>query len=129
MKLQNRLTAMVTCAVLATATATTGSYSQTTKAAPAYVVLEFTVKDPDGFRDYAQRSPATVTQHGGRFLVRPGKIMGVTGEAPKGPFAVLGFESVEQAQKWASSPEYSALVPMRDKSADTRMFIVEGVSP
>ena len=103
--------------------------AQTTKAPPAYVMLEFTVKDPEAFKDYSQRSPATVTQHGGKFLVRPGKIVALKGDAPKGPFAVLGFDSAEQAQKWASSPEYTALVPLRDKSADVRIFVVEGVAP
>jgi hypothetical protein len=43
--------------------------AQPAKAAPAYVVLEFNIKDAEGFRDYAQRSPATVALHGGKFLV------------------------------------------------------------
>ena len=111
------------------ASSLTSVAAQTAKAAPAYVMLEFTVKDPEAFKDYAQRSPATVTQHGGKFVVRPGKIIALKGDAPKGPFAVLAFDSAEQAQKWASSPEYTALVPLRDKSADVRIFVVEGVGP
>jgi uncharacterized protein (DUF1330 family) len=115
--------------VLVAAVGATFAQAQATKAPPAYVVLEFNVKDPDGFKDYAQRAPATVSQHGGKFLVRPGKIVSFTGAAPKGPFAVLAFDTVEQAQKWASSPEYTAIVPLRDKSADVRAFVVEGVAP
>jgi uncharacterized protein (DUF1330 family) len=103
--------------------------AQPAKAAPAYVVLEFNIKDAEGFRDYAQRSPATVALHGGKFLVRPGKIVTLTGDAPKGAFAVLAFDNAEQAQKWASSPEYTALVPLRDRSAEARIFVVEGVAP
>ena len=119
----------ISVAVMLLFASSTWAAAQTAKASPAYVVLEFTVKDPDAFKDYAQRSPATVTQHGGKFLVRPGKIAALKGEAPKGPFAVLAFDSVEQAQKWANSPEYAALVPLRDKSSDVRMFVVEGVAP
>ena len=100
-----------------------------TSAPPGYVVLEFTIKDPEGFRDYAQRTPPTVQQYGGRFVVRPGKIVSVTGEAPKGAFAIVAFPSAEQAQKWVSSPEYSALKAQRDKAADARIFIVEGAAP
>ncbi len=103
--------------------------AQTTRTAPAYVVVEFTVKDQEAFRQYAQGVPATLGPHGGRFMVRPGKIEGLKGDAPKGPFALLAFDSAEQARKWASSPEYSALVPLRDKAADARIFIVEGVPP
>ncbi len=106
----------------------TMAYAQSA-AAPAYVVLEFDVKDPDQFKEYAGRSPATVEQHGGRFLVRPGEIVSLKGDAPGGPFVVLAFDSVEAAQAWASSPEYSAIVPMRDEAADVRAFIVEGVAP
>src|SRR3712207_3186469 len=62
------------------------------------VVVEFTVKDPDAFRDYGQRAPETVAQHGGRFMVRGGKVEGLKGDPPKGPFVVLAFESTEQAK-------------------------------
>jgi uncharacterized protein (DUF1330 family) len=103
--------------------------AQATKAPPAYVVLEFNIKDAEGFKDYAQRAPATIALHGGKFLVRPGKIVTLTGDAPKGAFAVLAFDNAEQAQKWASSPEYTALVPLRDRSAEARIFVVEGVAP
>ena len=103
--------------------------AQTTKPPPAYIIAEFTVKDADAFRQYAQGVPATLAAHGGRFIVRPGKIEGLKGDAPKGPFAVLAFESADHATKWASSPEYTALVPLRDKAADARLFMVEGVAP
>ena len=103
--------------------------AQTAKAPPAYVVIEFTVKDPDGFRAYAQKAPATVTQYGGKFMVRGPKPEGLKGEVPKGPYMVLAFESAEQARKWASSPEYTAILPLRDQAADTRAFIVEGAMP
>ena len=109
-------------------TAGTMAYAQSA-AAPAYVVLEFDVKDPDRFKEYAGRAPATVEQHGGRFLVRPGETVSMKGDAPRGPFAVLAVDSVEAAQAWASSPEYAAIVPMRDEAADVRAFIVEGVAP
>ena len=103
--------------------------AQTPKPAPGYVIAEFTVKDQDGFREYGQRVPATITQHGGRFMVRGGKVEGVKGDAPKGLVAVLAFDSVEQARKWASSSEYAELVPIRDKAADSRIFVIEGVVP
>ena len=42
---------------------------------------------------------------------------------------VISFDSAEQARRWANSPEYAALVPLRDQAADTRAFIVEGWVP
>jgi uncharacterized protein (DUF1330 family) len=103
--------------------------AQTPKAGPGYVIAEFNVRDQDAFRDYGQRVPATLSQYGGRFLVRGGKVESLKGDEPKAPVVVLAFESVEQARKWGSSPEYGALVPLRDKAADARIFIVEGLAP
>ena len=123
-----RMAAALAVGALLSAAGTTEVRAQSATA-PGYVILEFTVKDADGFKEYAQRAPATVQQYGGKFLVRPGEIVGLKGDAPSGPFAVIAFDSVEDAQAWASSPEYTAIVPMRDEAADLRAFIVEGVAP
>jgi uncharacterized protein (DUF1330 family) len=96
--------------------------------AAGYVVIEFKIKDPDEFKNYSQQAPATIAQYGGKFVVRPGKAESLKGDPPQGPFVVLTFESAEQARKWANSPEYTALVGLRDKAADMRAFIVEGAA-
>ena len=57
--------------VLVAAFGTTFAQAQPAKLPPAYVVLEFNVKDPDGFRDYSQRAPATVAQHAGSSWCAP----------------------------------------------------------
>jgi uncharacterized protein (DUF1330 family) len=129
MKAVQRIAITATSGVLVGALGATLLHAQASKAPPGYVVVEFTVKEPDAFKDYSQRAPATISQHGGKFVVRGGKVAGLKGDVPKGPFIILAFESAEQAQKWASSPEYSALVPLRDNSAETRAFVVEGVAP
>ena len=104
--------------------------AQAQSAAPGYVVIEFKIKDAEGFRTYSQRAPATVAQYGGKFVVRGAKPESLKGEPPHGgPFIVLSFDSAEQARRWANSPEYAALVPLRDQAADTRAFIVEGAAP
>ena len=46
---------LVLGSVVATSSLTSVA-AQTARAAPAYVMLEFTVKDPEAFKDYAQRS-------------------------------------------------------------------------
>ena len=106
------------------------THAQAQSAAPGYVIIEFKIKDAEGFKTYSQRAPATVSQYGGKFAVRGAKPESLKGDAPQGgPFLVLSFESAEQARRWANSPEYTALVPLRDQAADTRAFIVEGSAP
>ena len=96
---------------------------------PGYVVIEFKVKDAESFKTYGQRAPATLAQYGGKFIVRGSKPETLKGDAPEGPFLMIAFESVEQARKWANSPEYTALIPLRDRGADTRAFVIEGALP
>ncbi len=103
--------------------------AQTPKPGPGFVIAEFAVKDQDAYREYGQRAPGTIAQYGGKFMVRGGKVEALKGDAPKGPFVVLAFDSAEQAKKWATSSEYSELAPIRDKGADFKAFIVEGVAP
>ena len=81
----------------------------------------------DNFKTYAAGVPATIAKYGGRSLVRGGKTQPLEGEPPK-TIVVLAFDSAEAARKWYDSPEYSAIKPIRLRSAKARGFIVEGVS-
>lgn len=97
------------------------------KSPPAYFMAEvFEVSNPDQFKTYAAGVPATVEKYGGHYLVRGGKTESLEGEPPK-RIVVLAFNSMADAQRWYSSPEYSAIRPIRQRSAKSRGFIVEGV--
>ena len=91
-----------------------------------YMAEVFEVNNPDQFKIYAAGVPATVEKYGGRFLVRGGKTELLEGEQPK-RIVVIAFNSAADAKKWYTSPEYSAIRPIRQGSAKSRSFIVEGV--
>jgi uncharacterized protein (DUF1330 family) len=91
-----------------------------------YIAEVFEVSNPDQFNIYAAGVPATVEKYGGHYLVRGGKTEALEGEPPK-RIIVTAFKSMTDAQKWYASPEYSALRPIRQRSAKARGFIVEGV--
>lgn len=92
----------------------------------ALYIAEVDVSNPDVFNTYAAGVPATIEKYGGRYLVRGGKTESIEGEPPK-RIVVTVFKSVADARKWYASPEYSAIRPIRQRSAKTRGFIVEGV--
>jgi uncharacterized protein (DUF1330 family) len=98
------------------------------KPAPGYVIAEADVTDPDTFKKYAEKVPATVAAFDGHYLVRGGKIQAVEGEMPK-RVVVIAFESAEKARAWEYSPAYEAIKPLRHSSAKSRIFIVEGIMP
>lgn len=101
--------------------------AQQVKPAPGYVIAEVDVADPDTFKKYAEKVPATVAAFDGHYLVRGGKIQAVEGEAPK-RLTVIAFESAEKARAWEYSPAYEAIKPIRQNSAKSRIFIVEGIA-
>ncbi len=92
-----------------------------------YMAEVFEVSDQDQFNTYAAGVPKTVDKYGGHFIVRGGKTESLEGEQPK-RIVVIAFNSVADAQKWYNSPEYSAIRPIRQRSAKSRGFIVEGVA-
>jgi uncharacterized protein (DUF1330 family) len=95
---------------------------------PAYVIADVEVTDPAGFEEYRQQVPATVAKYGGRFLVRGGALETVEGEWRPKRFVVLEFPTLEQAKRWYDSPEYKGPKALRQRTAKTKVLLVEGVA-
>ncbi len=94
----------------------------------AYVVNEIEVTDPVLFQTYADQVPAILKKYGGRYLVRSGQVHVIDGPSP-GRLVITEFPSVEAAKAWRDSPEYLAVLPTRDASSTSRVYIAEGYVP
>jgi uncharacterized protein (DUF1330 family) len=92
---------------------------------PAYQVIEVNVRDPDLYKQYAEKAMPLQLQYSARFIARGGKVDTFAGEAPKRAVIAI-YDSLEKVQALRDSPEYQALVPLRDKAADYHSFIIEG---
>lgn len=92
---------------------------------PAYYMSEFELTDPEGIRPYSAAVESTFTPFGGRYVVRGGKIASLEGE-PNKRVIMIAFPSMAQAQAWYNSPRYQEIMPIRHKSARSRVFIMEG---
>lgn len=98
------------------------------KTPPGYFIGEvFEVTNQEQFNTYAAGVPKTIEKYGGHYVVRGGKTLSMEGEPPK-RIIVTAFDSVADAEKWYKSPEYSAIKPIRQRSANSRAFLVEGVA-
>ena len=93
----------------------------------AYVVLDIQVTDPARYEKYKDLAAPTVTQYGGKYIVRGGKVNKLEGDWAPSRVVILQFESVEQAEKWLGSPEYRPAMELRHQTAITRSIIVEGI--
>lgn len=94
---------------------------------PAYYMSEFELTDPEGIRPYSAAVESTFIPFGGRYVVRGGKVTSLEGEPTK-RIIVIAFPSMQQAQAWYDSPRYRQIMPIRHKSARSRVFIMEGFS-
>jgi uncharacterized protein (DUF1330 family) len=96
--------------------------------APAYFVAEVEIHDPAGFQPYAEQFQATLVPFGGRLVSFGASIVPCEGiEATTARAAIVVFPSVQAGRDWFASPTYRAIAPIRQKSAHTRAFYVEGL--
>ena len=128
MKSNHKLAVAVVTGISLGVAGTHAIRAQPVKTPPGYVIAEVDVTDPEAFKKYAEKVPPTVAAFDGHYLVRGGKVQAVDGEAPK-RITVIAFESAEKAHAWEYSPAYEAIKPMRQSSAKSRIFIVEGIAP
>jgi uncharacterized protein (DUF1330 family) len=91
----------------------------------AYVVNEIWVKDAETFQTYVVQVPATLAPFGGRYLVRSSATETVEGDPP-GRIVILEFPDRAAALAWRASAAYQAILPIRDASSMSRVYVAEG---
>ncbi|SQF98897.1 Uncharacterized conserved protein [Paucimonas lemoignei] len=94
---------------------------------PAYYVAEFEITDAEGIKPYSAQVESTFKPYGGHFIVRGGKTISLEGEAPKRRRVVIEFASMEKAQAWYNSADYTELRKIRQRTAKTDVYLIEGV--
>jgi uncharacterized protein (DUF1330 family) len=92
----------------------------------AYVIGDIEVTDPEAFQEYRNRVGVTVEQYGGKFVVRGGRVNPKEGDWQPRLVVMLELPTLEQAERWYSSPEYKPLIAIREKAARTQLLIAEG---
>jgi uncharacterized protein (DUF1330 family) len=92
----------------------------------AYVFAQIEVTDPTLYEEYRKQVLAVVSQYGGKFIVRGGKVDSKEGDWKPERMIALEFPSMEQAQKWYHSPEYAPLIALRKKASRGKLILVEG---
>jgi uncharacterized protein (DUF1330 family) len=92
----------------------------------AYVIAEVSVTEPEAYEQYKPLAGASVVAHGGSYEARGGAVESLEGEPVSGRIVILRFDSLEAARNWYNSDDYQAALPLRNASARSRVFIVEG---
>ena len=96
---------------------------------PAYVINDMEVTNPELLEEYKKLSAPTVKQFGGRFIARGGRVVALEGDWNPQRIVILELPTLEQAKSWVESVEYAPAKLLRQKSAKSRLIVVEGVGP
>ena len=92
-----------------------------------YVIVEFTVKDPDVYREkYSAVAGKTAKEHGGEVIANSNwEVLHGDGSLTSG--ALMRFPDHETAIKWFTSPEYQQLIDVRGVAMDARFSLLDGL--
>jgi len=88
----------------------------------AFFIATVDIRDRDKFAEYSEKVAVTFEQYGGTRLIRGIKSAVLVGEADNNAVGVFKFADEAALNTWYNSPEYQAIVPLRD--AACKMSIV-----
>ena len=93
----------------------------------AYVIVEFTVKDPDVYREkYADNAGQTAKEYGAEILANSNWEV-LDGAPMLSSGVIVQFPSHETALRWYNSPEYQQLIEVRGIAMDARFSLLDGL--
>jgi uncharacterized protein (DUF1330 family) len=99
----------------------------------AYVVIEIDVMNQEPFfKEFVPAAVKTITEQGGKFLARGGRLVNIEGPAPVSSedkrLTVVEFDNMEQARATFASSSYNDARTIGNKYAKFRIIAAEGPS-
>jgi uncharacterized protein (DUF1330 family) len=91
----------------------------------AYMVFNYAITNPEGYKAYPPAAGSTLASHGGEVLVADYESEVAEG-MPGHVTVVLRFESKEAARAWYESSEYQAAQVLRTANTDGLAVICDG---
>lgn len=98
----------------------------------AYIIAyrECPVRDQASDAEYTRQNKENAADFHTQFGIKPlavfGKCVAPEGAKPDG-VVLLEFPTYNAAKSWYESPTYQSIIPLREKAADWRVVIVEGL--
>jgi uncharacterized protein (DUF1330 family) len=93
----------------------------------AYLLVQADVTNAEQYSEYAKVAPDIVAKYGGRYLARGGRTVTLEGPPARSRVVVIEFPSVEAAERFYRSPEYTAARRLREGAAQAQFVIVEAL--
>jgi uncharacterized protein (DUF1330 family) len=94
-----------------------------------YIIAEVEVTDPETYATYRAQTPGVIERYGGRFIVRGGEAELLEGGREPARIVVIEFPDTAAAKRFYDSPDYQAIIGIRQRAARSRLVLVEGHPP
>jgi uncharacterized protein (DUF1330 family) len=91
----------------------------------AYIVGAITVRDEASWARYLAGVAETFRRYDGEVLLRAAGPVPLAGRVHGERVVVARFASMAGLRRWFDSPEYQALIPLRDAAADVVLTAYE----
>ncbi len=91
-----------------------------------YLIFQIEITDPERYREYVARAPATIAAWGGEYLVRGGEFEVLEGDWPQVRNVVVRFPDRAAAMGWYESDAYREVRAIRHQAARSNGILVEG---
>ena len=92
----------------------------------AYMIVDITVHDPEGFKEYVSLVPSFVEKHQGKFVVRGGEADVMEGNWHPQRLVVIEFPAKEYANAFLQDPGYQPVAALRHAPTNSNVLVVEG---
>ena len=92
----------------------------------AYLVLDFSVHDLEGFRPYIANIPAFIERHGGRYIVRGAEPKTIEGDWSPERMVIIEFPARQNAEQFLADPDFQELARIRHRTTTSKLVLVDG---
>lgn len=92
----------------------------------AYLVLDFSIHDLEGFRPYIASVPAHIERHEGKYIVRGAEPKTIEGDWSPERMVIIEFPTRENAEQFLADAEFQQLAKIRHKTTNSRLVLVDG---
>jgi len=93
---------------------------------PAYLIADVEVLDQNAYAEYRRQVLPLIQKHGGRFIVRGGQHEVLEGDWQPARLVIIEFPDMATLRTWYRSPEYAALIELRQSASRGSLVAVEG---
>jgi uncharacterized protein (DUF1330 family) len=92
----------------------------------AYLVLDLSIHDYEGFKPYIANVPVYIERHGGKYVVQGAEPRPIEGDWSPERMVIIEFPTRQKAEQFLDDPEFQELAKIRHMTTTSKLVLVDG---